>query len=570
MFEVKRRKFILYSLILSVLLIQLVIFFFYYNENHNSKKIDKIEQQIHQSNAITDYTSASKKEYEKAQEYLGKYFASQKKEDLELYFSALDKVTENLSKFGNFGERHPEFQKYVNKTDFAKVSAMKVLIDSTRQVIVNQKNIESLPPIEYKKLDLKVKKHDFKFKVEKKTDTVKKKGLFGRLSDAIKGDQQVKTDSIIITNEKGESYDPEEINREIKKIVEDANAQYLKKLREIRGNVTTKNVEIQKSYLYQYDLFNKLLSTSNGLLKAYDMAVSTYKGELENRLKTQTVKNNNIRSNTVFGLMILMFLVSIIIIYYIKQSFDYEKKLQQANQMINTNLNFKNRIIGMLSHEMRAPMQIMNIFLDRIKKKTQDETVLDYLKSMKFTNHSLLTQANQILEYSKDQNKKEVLKNSTINLYDNITTIITSFKAFTESRSNILLFENHIPKDLRVYSDTTKIFQLFTNILSNANKFTENGKISVLAKIENTENHLARLIVSITDTGTGISPSDIDQIFKPYYRGVLSENVENMGAGLGLNLCKEIIDLFGGEIHAESTLGKGTKINFEMDMKIMK
>ena len=95
--------------------------------------------------------------------------------------------------------------------------------------------------------------------------------------------------------------------------------------------------------------------------------------------------------------MILMFIVLIIVAYYTKQSFVYERKLKEAHDRIQNNLKFKNRILGMMSHEFRSPLKIVNLFVDRIYKKTEDEKVIDSLKSIRFTNDSLLIQANQIL-----------------------------------------------------------------------------------------------------------------------------------------------------------------------------
>ena len=106
------------------------------------------------------------------------------------------------------------------------------------------------------------------------------------------------------------------------------------------------------------------------------------------------------------------------------------------------------------------------------------------------------------------------------------------------------------------------------NILGNANKFTEHGEISVSTKSEVLDQQTVVLQTAIQDTGAGISSSDLENIFEPYYQGVLSEDVDNLGAGLGLSLCKEIVALFGGTISAESELGKGTTVKFAIQLSI--
>lgn len=266
--------------------------------------------------------------------------------------------------------------------------------------------------------------------------------------------------------------------------------------------------------------------------------------------------------------MILMFIVSVLIMYLTRIAFVYEKKLSSANLQIRENLNFKNRILGMLSHELRSPLKIIGIFINRINKRTENETVKQYLKSISFTNDSLLIQANQILEYTKNQNKANKIVPAAFNLRNEITAILASVKPFIETRNNQFLTDININPKLEIFSDRTKIHQIFMNILGNANKFTENGEISVITKSKVVDGKTITLTTEIRDTGAGISKSDLENIFDPYYQGVLSEDVENLGAGLGLSLCKEIVDLFKGEITVESDLGKGTTVRFSLKLSI--
>jgi signal transduction histidine kinase len=258
------------------------------------------------------------------------------------------------------------------------------------------------------------------------------------------------------------------------------------------------------------------------------------------------------------------------VVYYNRQSYLYEKKLKLAYEEINKNLNFKNKILGMLSHEIRSPLKIINIFIDRINRKTKDENIADYLKTIKFTNNSLLIQANQILEYTKNQEKKVELKPIQFNLRNEIGSILRAFEPYIESKNNIFIVTNELDSKTNVFADNIKIHQIFTNILGNANKFTENGKITVDISTDFVSEEILKLKVSVTDTGAGISKSDIKKIFEPYFQGVISTEINNLGAGLGLNLCKEIIDLFHGNISAQSTLGKGTTVSFDFNLNIVK
>lgn len=106
------------------------------------------------------------------------------------------------------------------------------------------------------------------------------------------------------------------------------------------------------------------------------------------------------------------------------------------------------------------------------------------------------------------------------------------------------------------------------NILGNANKFTENGQIKLDLATEMAGNDKIVLTTVISDTGSGISETDLKKIFEPYYQGMVSDEIDNLGAGLGLNLCKEIVELFSGDISVASELRKGTLVTFRINLNI--
>lgn len=106
------------------------------------------------------------------------------------------------------------------------------------------------------------------------------------------------------------------------------------------------------------------------------------------------------------------------------------------------------------------------------------------------------------------------------------------------------------------------------NILGNANKYTENGKVDLAMTTEPLGADKITLITTVADTGVGISESDLKKIFDPYYQGTVSDEVDNLGVGLGLNLVKEIVELFDGEISVSSKPHKGTQVTFRINLNI--
>lgn len=568
----KWRKIVHYSLVICILLIQITIAGFFYNEFISRKNITFIDKQLKEVQSLENLTDDSRKELINAQDFFQKYVVSKDNQYLKAYFNSVDRLTKNLDSINNFKFQNPNLKSFsiARKKDSLKIENLKLLVDSTQEFSKNSdlKTTVQLPQL--KKFDT-----DFnfeKFDVQTKTisDSVPKKGIFGRLKDAFAGKENVRKDSTIVTIKSGKAAKSTKIKTELDSIITSANNHYLREVQKIRVSVTKYKDKDKDNSGDFYHTFNSLLVYSNKLMNIYDEAIKGSKSELEKEYKAQNSKNNRIREYLVLGLMVLMFIVSILIMYFTRIAFIYESKLKVANKQIGENLKFKNRILGMLSHELRSPLKIIGLFINRINKKTSDEDIKGYLKSISFTNNTLLMQANQILEYTKNQQVENKLIPVVFNLKSEIKSILTSIEPYIETRNNKFVIDDQIDPEIMVDSDDTKINQIFMNILGNANKFTENGQIKVFAATEIVDENTVTLVTKISDTGCGISQSDLEKIFEPYYQGVLSEDIENLGAGLGLSLCKEIIGLYSGNISVSSELNKGTTVSFSINLKRVK
>jgi signal transduction histidine kinase len=558
----KLRKVVHYSLILCILLIQVIIAIFFYNEFVNGKKLKFIKDQLEETRALGGLTDNSRKDFMDAQDHLQKYMATQDNNDLQLYFQSLRKLKTNFDKIGEYENTSPRLKKNLaaHRQDTLKTAKLKTLIDSVYQTSLN-------PPakIEDRQYEPAKYKNDFEdLKIQTRTyaDTVKKKGFFGRLKDAVTGKVDVQKESTVITMTNNKTIDLSQVKSKMDNTIKSMDKHYAAEVKKVQMLAA----QSQKNNLQFYSNFSKLLVYSNGLIEVYENAIKDFKTELEKEYNEQNSNNNTIRSYLVLGLMILMFIVSILIMYFTRVAFIYERKLNAANKEIKKNLNFKNRILGMLSHDLRSPLKIINIFIDKIHRTTEDETIKDYLKSIKFTNSTLLLQSNQILEYTKNENAEKELIKSVFNLKDEISAIVKVITPYLETRNNRFVVTDRIPEDVEVYSDNIRINQIFMNILGNANKFTENGQIDLVMATELIGENKISLITTVGDTGVGISESDLGKIFDPYYQGMVSDEVDNLGAGLGLNLVKEIVELFDGDISVESKLHKGTKVRFRINL----
>ena len=566
--DFKSRKVIHYSLIICILLIQLLIAGFFYNEFISRKNLTRIENQLKEINLLETLTADSRKELLLAQNSFQKYAVTEDKQYLKPYFESLNEVGNNLEKISHYENKYPRLKNIAiaQKKDTSQVKKLKSLIDSTYQYS-NHSNIKIdnvFPKLNKYNLNYSFDKYDIETKTY--SDTVKKKGLFGRLGDAIAGKDVVRKENTVITIKQGKKPNSELIKNDFDSIINVVNNHYTGQIKKIQINVTNN----QKNTGDFYKIFNNLMLYSNELMNIYENAIKDSKANLQKEYEKQYSKNNRSRMYLLFGAIILMFIVSILIMILTRIAFIYERKLNKANKRIKENLNFKNRILGMLSHELRSPLKIIGLFINKINKKTNDDSIKEYLKSISFTNNTLLIQANQILEYTKNQQVENKLIPVVFNLKNEINAILTSIKPYIETRNNEFIITENINPEITIYSDNTKINQLFMNILGNANKFTENGKIKVNTKTEPIDQNTISLITEITDTGAGISKKDLEKIFEPYYQGVLSDDVENLGAGLGLSLCKEMVELYSGKIFVASEINKGTTVTFSLNLTLKK
>lgn len=564
-YKTKYRQLIHYSLITCALCIQLIICIFIYNEYFNGKKVEVIEHKIQETYVLKNLMEESRKNLLSAQDNLQKYVFDNDKKYLESYFKSLRNLNKNLDSISAYKNINPTLKIFIDarKSELSKLPDLEKSINSVYKEF--KKPAPAKVPFKIKDFEVKSIPRKTDTKIEYHLDSVAKKNFLGRLKSAVKNDVDVQRELTIISTKYGDSVNSDQIKTDIDSTINAVNKHYDNEIRKYESSI--QNSEKRNDNLYK--IYDQLILYSNNWMGIYNIAVNDFSKNLEKELYEQNSINNKIRRYSVLGLMILMFFVLIVVVYYNRQSYLYENKLKLAYEEINKNLNFKNKILGMLSHEIRSPLKIINIFIDRISKKTSDENIEDYLKTIKFTNNSLLIQANQILEYTKNQEKKVELKPIAFNLRNEIKSILRAFEPYIESKNNVFEVKNEIAAEAVVLADNIKIHQVFTNILGNANKFTENGTIRLTMLTHHVNDKTLKLNVSVSDTGSGISKSDIKNIFDPYFQGVVSNEIDNLGAGLGLNLCKEIIDLFRGTISAQSTLGQGTTVSFAINLDIV-
>jgi CheY-like chemotaxis protein len=167
-----------------------------------------------------------------------------------------------------------------------------------------------------------------------------------------------------------------------------------------------------------------------------------------------------------------------------------------------------------------------------------------------------------LLQINKIEENKVVLEKMVFNLEDELHTIIDSLEFIAAKNNNKIIkqFDSSIPELL--VGDKLRLSQIFINLISNALKFTYNGKVTIVTKNIKIEETLCHIRFEVNDNGVGIADSDQEKIFDKFVQIERKEG-DYQGTGLGLSIVKKLIELFDSEIQVVSKLNEGTSFSFE-------
>ncbi len=239
---------------------------------------------------------------------------------------------------------------------------------------------------------------------------------------------------------------------------------------------------------------------------------------------------------------------------------------QAAAQAVAEEANaLKSRFIANMSHELRTPLNsIINFtyILNSGMRGPVTEGQREYLDRVYASGEHLLGMINDILDLSKIEAGRMDLFKEEVSLDELLRSTLSSAVGLTKDRPVTLHHElaEGLP---HIAVDKTRIRQVLLNLLSNAAKFTDAGSITVRVWQQGTE-----LITSITDTGIGIPADKLDAIFEEFRQGDEGSDRSYQGTGLGLPICKRLVEMHGGHIWVESEVGVGSTFFFSLPLLI--
>ncbi|WP_296147823.1 response regulator [uncultured Flavobacterium sp.] len=301
--------------------------------------------------------------------------------------------------------------------------------------------------------------------------------------------------------------------------------------------------------------------------------------ELERFKQAQNLKNSRI---TVF--LFLAVLLGLLLFLYTlyrnnilrrkmnEQLSDSNAQLQIAKDKAEESSILKSQFISTVSHELRTPLYGVIGITDMILDEHKELKNSTHIKSLKFSAKYLLSLVNDLLQINKIEDRKIVLEETPLSVREEIEKVKDALQFIAVSNKNTTVLE--IDKDIPEYliGDKLRLSQILVNLISNALKFTKNGEIKLIAKLEKKVRNLHYVRFEINDNGCGIAIENQDKIFEKFVQ-INRKEEDYQGTGLGLSIVKKLLELMGSKIELESNVGKGTKmtftIPFEYDEKII-
>lgn len=386
-----------------------------------------------------------------------------------------------------------------------------------------------------------------------KSTTAQRKGLLKRIKEAIvnkdyglKGVKEINNNSSTHT-----------IDQSTQKILARDRSAYTRKLQLLQRR-NEKLLGIQRELI-------ALNTRITGQLELIINEVKEIDYNLADQFRLMTLQNyrqtNKLLNTLYLVTLILVLIFAVLLIIFINRLNKSEVMLRNENERAINIAQQKMDLLLQMSHEIRNPLTAIKGFLYIFSKSPLSERQGEMLDSIRLSSDMLLRTLNDTLDAAKMETSEFKINQDPFSPDFTLRSVIESMEFSAQKKGLEMAYKFNGNADAIILGDGFRLEQVMVNLLSNAIKYTEKGTVTINARLD-ADNELH---VDVSDTGMGISQEQQANLFSKYYQ--TSSSKGKIGTGLGLYICKNLVELQSGKISVKSTVGAGTTFSFFIPYK---
>lgn len=245
------------------------------------------------------------------------------------------------------------------------------------------------------------------------------------------------------------------------------------------------------------------------------------------------------------------------------------EELQAARNAVEKAENARDIFLANMSHELRTPINTILGLNELILRESQEEAVKEYARDIRQAGNILLALVSDILDFSKLEADKMELTEGIYDVSSLLNDLINSISVQQRRKKLDLALEIAQDVPYKLFGDEIHIRQIIGNLLSNAVRYTEKGKITLHLSWKEVAKDAIEIFVIVKDTGIGIKDEDIPKLFKAFQRMDSTVRSKDDRTGLGLAITQRLIEMMGGKLEVQSVYGKGSAFSFKIIQKVV-